>query len=61
MEVEFLLFSFFHIPYRYGYSIIGGIVMIPLMIQDLVNGQHFPNQVDFSSYMTLDQAVPDPF
>lgn len=34
--------------------------MIPLMIQDLVNGQHFLNQVDFLAGYTLDQAVPGP-
>jgi chromate transporter len=30
------------------------------MIQDLVNGQHFLNQVDFLAGYTLDQAVPGP-
>ena len=53
--------SLFSSIYRYGYSIIGGgQVMIPLMIQDLVNGQHFLNQVDFLAGYTLDQAVPGP-
>lgn len=53
--------SLFSSIYRYGYSVIGGgQVMIPLMIQDLVNGQHFLNQIDFLAGYTLDQAVPGP-
>lgn len=47
--------------YRYGYSVIGGgQIMIPLMIQDLVEQHGFLSQVDFLAGYTLDQAVPGP-
>lgn len=47
--------------YRYGYSVIGGgQIMIPLMIQDLVEQHGFLSQADFLAGYTLDQAVPGP-
>lgn len=52
------LFSSF---YRYGYSVIGGgQIVIPLMIQDLVQSQSFLSLNDFLSGYAIDQAIPGP-
>jgi chromate transporter len=52
------LFSSF---YRYGYSVIGGgQIVIPLMIQDLVESQSLISLSDFLSGYAIDQAVPGP-
>ena len=54
-------FSLFASIYRFGYTVIGGgQIMIPMMIQDLVNQQAFLSQGDFLAGYTLDQAVPGP-
>jgi chromate transporter len=47
--------------YRYGYSVIGGgQIVIPLMIQDLVQSQSLISLNDFLSGYAIDQAVPGP-
>ena len=47
--------------YRYGYSVIGGgQIVIPLMIQDLVESQSLISLPDFLSGYAIDQAVPGP-
>lgn len=47
--------------YRYGYSVIGGgQIVIPLMIQDLVQQQSLISLPDFLSGYAIDQAVPGP-
>ena len=47
--------------YKYGYSVIGGgQVLIPLMIEDLVNAQSIISRNDFLSGYAIDQAVPGP-
>lgn len=47
--------------YRYGYSVIGGgQIVIPLMIQDLVESQSLISLHDFLSGYAIDQAVPGP-
>lgn len=47
--------------YRYGYSVIGGgQIVIPLMIQDLVQTQSLISQADFLSGYAIDQAIPGP-
>lgn len=47
--------------YRYGYSVIGGgQIVIPLMIQDLIDSQSFISLHDFLSGYAIDQAVPGP-
>lgn len=53
-----LLFTSF---YRYGYSVIGGgQIVIPLMIQDLVESQSLISLHDFLSGYAIDQAIPGP-
>ena len=53
-----ILFTSF---YRYGYSVIGGgQIVIPLMIQDLVQTQSLISLNDFLSGYAIDQAVPGP-
>lgn len=47
--------------YRYGYSVIGGgQIVIPLMIQDLVETQSLITLKDFLAGYAIDQAVPGP-
>ena len=47
--------------YRYGYSVIGGgQIVIPLMIQDLIQTQSLISLSDFLSGYAIDQAVPGP-
>lgn len=47
--------------YRYGYSVIGGgQIVIPMMIQDLVQSQSLISLNDFLSGYAIDQAVPGP-
>ena len=47
--------------YRYGYSVIGGgQIVIPLMIQDLVQAQSMISLHDFLSGYAIDQAIPGP-
>ena len=47
--------------FRYGYSVIGGgQIVIPLMIQDLVQTQSLISLHDFLSGYAIDQAVPGP-
>ena len=47
--------------YRYGYSVIGGgQIVIPLMIQDLVESQSLISLHDFLSGYAIDQAIPGP-
>lgn len=47
--------------YRYGYSVIGGgQIVIPLMIQDLVQSQSLVSLHDFLSGYAIDQAIPGP-
>jgi chromate transporter len=47
--------------YRYGYSVIGGgQIVIPLMIQDLVNQQSLLSLETFLSGYAIDQAIPGP-
>ena len=47
--------------YRYGYSVIGGgQIVIPLMIQDLVQSQSMISLQDFLSGYAIDQAIPGP-
>ena len=47
--------------YRYGYSVIGGgQIVIPLMIQDLVQTQSLLSLSDFLSGYAIDQAIPGP-
>lgn len=47
--------------YRYGYSVIGGgQIVIPLMIQDLVESQSLISLRDFLSGYAIDQAIPGP-
>ena len=53
-----MLYSSF---YRYGYSVIGGgQIVIPLMIQDLVQSQTLISLNDFLSGYAIDQAIPGP-
>ena len=53
-----MLYSSF---YRYGYSVIGGgQIVIPLMIQDLVQTQSLISLNDFLSGYAIDQAIPGP-
>lgn len=53
-----MLFTSF---YRYGYSVIGGgQIVIPLMIQDLVETKSLLTLSDFLSGYAIDQAVPGP-
>lgn len=53
-----LLFTSF---YRYGYSVIGGgQIVIPLMIQDLVQARSLISLPDFLSGYAIDQAIPGP-
>ena len=52
-----LINSFF----RYGYSVIGGgQIVIPFMIQDLVNQQSLLSLETFLSGYAIDQAIPGP-
>lgn len=47
--------------YRYGYSVIGGgQIVIPLMIQDLIETQSLISLPDFLSGYAIDQAIPGP-
>lgn len=47
--------------YRYGYSAMGGgQIVIPLMIQELVQAQALISNADFLSGYAIDQAVPGP-
>lgn len=47
--------------YRYGYSVIGGgQIVIPLMIQDLVQTQSVISLNDFLAGYAIDQAIPGP-
>lgn len=47
--------------YRYGYSVIGGgQIVIPLMIQDLVQNQTLILIEDFLAGYAIDQAIPGP-
>lgn len=47
--------------YRYGYSVIGGgQIVIPLMIEDLVQSQSLISLSDFLSGYAIDQAIPGP-
>lgn len=47
--------------YRYGYSVIGGgQIVIPLMIQDLVESQSLLSIKDFLAGYAIDQAIPGP-
>jgi len=47
--------------YRYGYSVIGGgQIVIPLMIQDLVQTQSLITLNDFLAGYAIDQAIPGP-
>ncbi|MFA7417124.1 MAG: chromate efflux transporter [Acholeplasma sp.] len=47
--------------YRYGYSVIGGgQIVIPLMIQDLVQSQSLISLSDFLAGYAIDQAIPGP-
>ena len=47
--------------YRYGYSVIGGgQIVIPLMIQDLVQSQSLISLRDFLAGYAIDQAIPGP-
>lgn len=47
--------------YRYGYSVIGGgQIVVPLMIQDLVQSQSLISLNDFLSGYAIDQAIPGP-
>ncbi|MBE0600404.1 MAG: chromate efflux transporter [Firmicutes bacterium] len=47
--------------YRYGYSVIGGgQIVIPLMIQDLIETQSLISLQDFLSGYAVDQAIPGP-
>lgn len=47
--------------YRYGYSVIGGgQIVIPLMIQDLVQSQSLISLKDFLFGYAIDQAIPGP-
>lgn len=64
-----LLVVFFDLPmitlftsfYRYGYSVIGGgQIVIPLMIQDLVQSQGLISLSDFLAGYAIDQAIPGP-
>lgn len=46
---------------RFGYSIIGGgQIVIPLMIQEIVQSQNALSLVDFLSGYAIDQAIPGP-
>lgn len=54
-------FTLFYSFYRYGYSVIGGgQIVIPLMIQDLVNQQDLISLPTFLSGYTIDQVIPGP-
>ncbi|MFZ9782247.1 MAG: chromate transporter [Bacilli bacterium] len=47
--------------YRYGYTVIGGgQIVIPLMIQDLVNTNSLISLETFLSGYAIDQAIPGP-
>ncbi|MDD4643347.1 MAG: chromate efflux transporter [Erysipelotrichaceae bacterium] len=47
--------------YQYGYSVIGGgQIVVPLMIQDLVQTQSLITLNDFLSGYAIDQAIPGP-
>lgn len=47
--------------YRYGYSVIGGgQIVLPLMIQDLVQSQSLISLNDFLAGYAIDQAIPGP-
>lgn len=47
--------------YRYGYSVIGGgQIVVPLMIQDLVQTQSLITLNDFLAGYAIDQAIPGP-
>jgi chromate transporter len=47
--------------YRYGYSVIGGgQIVIPLMIQDLIETQSLISLNDFLAGYAIDQAIPGP-
>lgn len=47
--------------YRYGYSVIGGgQIVVPLMIQDLVQTQSLISLNDFLAGYAIDQAIPGP-
>lgn len=47
--------------YRYGYSVIGGgQIVIPLMIQDLVQAKSLISLRDFLAGYAIDQAIPGP-
>ena len=47
--------------YRYGYSVIGGgQIVIPYMIQDLVNQQSLISLETFLAGYAIDQAIPGP-
>lgn len=47
--------------YRYGYSVIGGgQIVVPLMIQDLIQSQSLISLSDFLSGYAIDQAIPGP-
>lgn len=55
------LINLFTSFYRYGYSAMGGgQIVIPLMIQDLVDSQSLISRADFLSGYAIDQAVPGP-
>ncbi len=47
--------------FRYGYSVIGGgQIVVPLMIQDLVQSQALISLNDFLAGYAIDQAIPGP-
>lgn len=55
------LLSLYTSFYRYGYSVIGGgQIVIPLMIQDLIETQSLLSLPDFLSGYAIDQAIPGP-
>lgn len=59
LDISFItIFTSF---YRYGYQVIGGgQIVIPLMIQDLVENQSLLTISDFLSGYAIDQAIPGP-
>lgn len=60
-HLDYSLIDIFTAFYRYGYSAMGGgQVVIPLMIQDLVDQQSLISLNDFLAGYAIDQAVPGP-
>jgi chromate transporter len=59
--LQFPWLNVFNSFYRYGYTVIGGgQIVIPLMIQDLVNQQSLISLETFLSGYAIDQAIPGP-